>query len=197
MKSTAQLLEIAATGEADAIDRLLDQHRDQLRRMVVRRIDRRLAARVDASDVVQDALIEAAQRLTEYLCDRPVAFYPWLRRIAMERLVDLFHLHVTAQKRTVNRETSNAKLSRLSTVKSLPNEIVETPSGYLADQESQERLRLGLELLSPKDREVLVLRDIRQHSVAEVACILSVSEGAVKMRRLRAILRLRQLIGSQ
>ena len=49
--------------------------------MVAVRLDRRLAARVDPSDVVQEALADAAPRpLDDYLRDRPLPFYPWLRQ---------------------------------------------------------------------------------------------------------------------
>src|SRR5262245_39089372 len=72
--------------------------------MVAVRLDPRLAARVDASDVVQEALAEAAVKLPDYLRERPVAFYPWLRRLAWERLVGLYRRHVRARCRGVGHE---------------------------------------------------------------------------------------------
>src|SRR4051794_25150155 len=85
---TDQLLADAGRGDADARGRLLERHRPRLRRMVALRLDRRLAARADPSDVVQEALLEAAARLDEYLRSRPIPFYPWLRRIAWAPLAD-------------------------------------------------------------------------------------------------------------
>src|SRR4051795_7978520 len=84
-----ELLQKAGRGEDAARQRLLAVHRDRLRRMVAVRMDRRLAARVDPSDVVQEALADAGEHLDGYLRDRPMAFYPWLRHFAWERLVDL------------------------------------------------------------------------------------------------------------
>src|SRR5689334_9707326 len=86
---TELLLRRAGTGDRLARDRLLDRHRDRLRQVIAYRLDRRLAARVDPSDVVQEALADAARRLPAYLRERPLPFYPWLRQLALERLIEL------------------------------------------------------------------------------------------------------------
>src|SRR5262245_51694114 len=101
---TEELLRRAAAGDEPARQALLARHRDRLRRMVAVRLDPRLAARVDPSDVVQEALLDAAGRLDDYLRARPVAFYPWLRRLAWEHLVKLHERHLHARKRSVLRE---------------------------------------------------------------------------------------------
>ena len=101
---TDELLRQATLGDNDARQRLLDRHPGRLRQMVAVRMDRRLSARVDPSDVVQEALADASQHLDDYLRDRPLAFYPWLRRFAWERLVALHRRHVLAGKRSVTRE---------------------------------------------------------------------------------------------
>src|SRR5262245_2668134 len=101
---TDELLADATRGDADARQRLLTRHRARLRRMVEVRLDRRLAARVDASDVVQEALADAARKLDGYLRDRPLPFYPWLRRLAWERLVKVHRRHLHAGRRSVRRE---------------------------------------------------------------------------------------------
>src|SRR5215831_17317260 len=94
--NTEQLLEQASRGDTAA--------RDRLRSMVRVRMDRRLAARIDPSDVVQEALADAAGKLTDYLRRRPLPFYPWLRRLAWERLLALHRRHVRAGCRSVARE---------------------------------------------------------------------------------------------
>src|SRR6516164_5374655 len=101
---TDALLAQASQGDADAGQRLLARHRDRLKRMVAVRLDRRLLARLDPSDVVQEALAEAARRLPDYLRERPLPFYPWLRQLAADRLVTLHRRHVRAQRRSVRRE---------------------------------------------------------------------------------------------
>src|SRR3954471_19959386 len=103
-----QLLERACAGDAAARQELLGLHRDRLRQMVSVRLDRRLAARVDPSDVVQEALAEAARKLDDYLGARPLPFYPWLRRLAWERLVKLHERHLRAQRRSAMRERAGS-----------------------------------------------------------------------------------------
>jgi RNA polymerase sigma-70 factor (ECF subfamily) len=73
---TDELLRRADEGDASAAGELLGRHRARLRQMVAVRIDPRLAARVDPSDVVQEALAEATQKLPDYLRHRPLPFYP-------------------------------------------------------------------------------------------------------------------------
>lgn len=63
---TEVLLERARTGDQSVGQQLLARHRARLRQMVALRIDRRMAARVDPSDVVQEALADAAQSLSDY-----------------------------------------------------------------------------------------------------------------------------------
>ncbi len=72
--------------------------------MIALRLDRRLSARVDPSDVLQEALAEAHQKLPEYLRTQPIPFYPWLRQIAWEKIVQLHRQHLLAQARAVTRE---------------------------------------------------------------------------------------------
>ena len=87
---TDRLLREAARGDQAALRSLLERHRERLRRMVALRMDSRLLARVDASDVVQEALLDAARRLAEYERERPLPFYPWLHRLTAQRLA-IFH----------------------------------------------------------------------------------------------------------
>jgi RNA polymerase sigma-70 factor (ECF subfamily) len=192
---TDHLLDCSAGGDPNARRNLLDRHRDRLRRMVAVRLDRRLAPRVDPSDVVQEALAEAAERLDEYLAARPLPFFPWLRRIAGEKLIQAHRRHVGAARRSVAREESPP----------LPDESAAelagrlfarepSPSRQAADRETARRARAALEALPEGEREVLVLRHLEQLSVAETAEALGVTPGAVKMRHLRAVERLRRLL---
>jgi RNA polymerase sigma-70 factor (ECF subfamily) len=81
------LLQQAAAGDQRAANQLLELHRQRLRAMIAMRLDRRLSARVDPSDVLQDTLAEAHQKLPEYLRTQRIPFYPWLRRLAWEKIV--------------------------------------------------------------------------------------------------------------
>ena len=195
---TDHLIEGARLGDASARSSLLQRHRQRLRQMISVRLDRRLAARVDPSDVVQDVLLEADQKLEDYLRDQPVPFYPWLRQIAKDRLIELYRKHVRAQRRTVLREEPLALGLSEESLHQLFRRFVASgtsPSGRLLRKESSDQIRDALEQLSERDREVLVLRHLERLSTAEIAAVLGIKEGAVFTRQLRALRRLGKLLG--
>jgi RNA polymerase sigma-70 factor (ECF subfamily) len=196
-KITLDLLDRAAEGNSGARTELLARHRGRLRQMVAVHIDKRLAARFDPSDVVQDALLEAARELPEYLRQRPVPFYPWLRQLAWERLVDLHRRHIQAQKRSVQREEPQAFRLPDESALELADRLVArggSPVAQVLRQEQRDGVRLALKRLGERDQQILVLRHLEQLSIAEIAAVLNIREGAVKTRLLRALLRFRNLL---
>jgi RNA polymerase sigma-70 factor (ECF subfamily) len=194
---TDELIARARQGDHPAREQLLGRYRDRLKHMVQVRLDRRLAARVDPSDVVQEALADAAQQLSDYLREQPVPFYPWLRRLAWEHLVMLHQRHLHAGKRSVLREEALnlPDESALQLAQRLLGSCT-SPSRQLLRKELRRRVQDGLGQLGERDREVLVLRYLEGLSTRETAAVLGVTEGAAKVRHLRALERLRGLLGS-
>jgi RNA polymerase sigma-70 factor (ECF subfamily) len=197
---TNELLRQATQGDDDARQRLLDRHRVRLRQMVAMRVDRRLSARVDPSDVVQEALADASQHLDDYLRHRPLAFYPWLRQFAWERLIALHRQHVLARKRSVTREERGDVLLSDQSAGTLAERLLApgtSPSHRVLREELLDRVRDALARLTPRDREVLVMRHLEQLSTGTVAALLGISEGAVMTRQTRALMRLRALMDDE
>jgi RNA polymerase sigma-70 factor (ECF subfamily) len=194
---TEELLRRTADGDAEARNLLLARHQGRLRQMVAVRLDHRLAARVDPSDAVQEVLVEADRRLADYLRERPLPFYPWLRQLATERLLDLHRRHLHAQRRSVRREEPGRLALPEESAEVLADRLAGSttnPSEHLLRQEARQRVRAALEQLSERDREVLELRHLEGLSVAETAAALGVAPGTVKTRHLRALTRLRRLL---
>jgi RNA polymerase sigma-70 factor (ECF subfamily) len=197
---TDHLLDRAAAGDGAARQRLLERHRPRLRRMVALRLDQRLRARVDPSDVVQEALFDADQELSDYLKRRPIPFYPWLRQLAWDRLIDLNRRHIRAKKRTVDREEAwEAALPNESTLELVDRliDLRSSASRKLLREELRTRVSDALRELSARNREILVLRHLEQLSTSETAAILHITEGAVKLRHLRALDRLRSMLEAE
>jgi RNA polymerase sigma-70 factor (ECF subfamily) len=195
---TEQLIEGARRGDESASQELLMRHRSRLRRMVAVHLDARLAARVDPSDIVQDALGEASRKLDDYLQLRPVAFYPWLRQIAWERLIDIHRRHVHARCRSVAREHKFAEVPDTSVAEFADHFLVKnqtTPSQQAVREETRRRVREALQLLTPQDRELLLMRYLEQLHVAEIADVLCVGQRAIKSRLRRALERLHGMLG--
>jgi RNA polymerase sigma-70 factor (ECF subfamily) len=189
------LLHRASRGDARARDELFAQHRDRLRRLIAVRLHRRLAARLDPSDLVQEVLIKAHRQLAAYLRERPLPFYAWLRQIACQRLIDIHRKHVLAQRRSVCREEAVALPDdSVAELAGLLVSSLSTPSQRLIREELRARVRQALLELGERDREVLVMRHLEEMAMAEIAAVLGVSEGAVKVRHLRALKRLHRAL---
>lgn len=189
----------AARGDPSAREQLFELHRDRLKRMVALRLDRRVLKRVDPSDIIQEALMQANHKLDEYLRERPIPFYPWLRQLAWDQLVTAYRRHVVAHRRSANREEFLPDLSDESVAElaTLLCDLSEEPLRKLLRAEAQGRLRDALSQLAEQDREILVLRYLEQLSTADTASVLKLGLSAVKMRHMRAIERLRELLGNQ
>lgn len=195
-----ELIERAAQGDAAATQQLLTKYRGRLRQMVAVRLDRRLAARFDPSDVVQEAFVEIVQRLPEYLRTRPMPLYPWLRHITWEQLTHLHTRHLGARKRTPLREEQLGGGLSDASVMLLARRVAavqSSPSRHAIRNEEQARVRLALEQLESGDRELLILKYLEQLRTREIATVLQIGEGAVRMRHLRALERLRELLGGE
>jgi RNA polymerase sigma-70 factor (ECF subfamily) len=108
-EETDRLLDDARAGGSGAVDKLLAEFRDPLRRVIDLRLDPAVARRVDASDIVQDVLVEASQRLTDYLQKPDMPFHLWLRHLAQDRVIDTHRRHRLAQRRSVDREQAVAR----------------------------------------------------------------------------------------
>ena len=137
----------------------------------------------------------AAQRLPDYCAQPPVAFYPWIRQIAWNCLIDLHRRHIRAQRRSVDREEPLGLSGTSATL--LVDQLLASgtnPLGRLLKKELRARVRDVLARLSAPDREILVLRHLEQLSLAECAAVIGVSENAAAQRQLRALTRLRKLL---
>jgi RNA polymerase sigma-70 factor (ECF subfamily) len=197
---TEELLRRAEQGDSQARQAVLVRHRKRLKQMVALHLDRRLAARVDPSDVVQEALLDATQGLDDYLRRKPVPFYPWLRQLAWQRLIELHRRHLHAQRRSVKREEPLALHLSDASAQQLAERVLarqSSPSNHAIRRELRARIRASLDRLGERDRDVLVLRHLEQLSTRETAAVLGIREGAVKTRHLRALERLRELLESQ
>lgn len=197
---TESLLRQAGRGDDAALGRLLELYRPRLKQMVSIRLDRRVATRLDPSDVVQDALADAGMNLKDYLREPPIPFYPWLRRFAQERVIQLHRQHLFAEKRSLFREQSGQVFLPDEATIQLADLLASsqsTPSQQLIRGELCQQVRQLLDRLSPRDREVLVLRYLEDLSFPEIALAVGLNEGAVKMRHLRALERIRVLLNSE
>lgn len=196
---TQELLELARGGDTDSRNRLLERHREAVRRLVALRIDPVLQRRVDASDIVQDVLIEANTRLIEYLEANKMPFHVWLRHLARDHLIDAHRKHRGAARRSLDREASfqQTELSNQSAfdLANLLRDRQMTPAAAATHHELEMRFQQALETLEEDDREIVLMRHFEQLTNQQTAEALKLSEPAASMRYLRAMRRLRAQLG--
>jgi RNA polymerase sigma-70 factor (ECF subfamily) len=196
--TTRSLLDRAKTGDAAAVDDLLAGHREPLRRAVELRLDPVLARRVDASDIVQDVLLEANRRLRDYLKNPVMPFHLWLRHLAKDHVIDAHRFHRQAQRRSLDREQAGqppawADASSVQLIAQLLDPE-RTPASAAVQQELERKLQAAVAGLDEADREVILMRHYEGLGNQDVAAALELTEAAASMRYLRALRRLREAL---
>ena len=198
---TAGLLRRAAQGDQAAWGALLVRSRDRLRRMVALRLDRRLQGRVDPSDIIQEAYIDASARLAEYARQPDMPFFLWLRFLTGQRLLRVHRQHLGAEMRDVAREVSLYRGALpAATSAALAAQLLgrdTRPSEAAVRAERSIRLQEALNSMDPLDREVLALRHFEQLSNGEAARVLGLQESAAAKRYVRALKRLRLILDAR
>ncbi len=189
----------AASGDRALWGDLLERHRGRLRKVVALRLDPRLEGRVEPSDVIQEAFLDASRRLPEYAGDpAPMPFYLWLRFLVGQSILEQQRRHLGAQVRDVRREISlyrgsMPEASSAAIAAQLLGRLT-SPSHAAVRAERKLRLQEALNRMDPIDREVLVLRHYEQLSNGEAALVLDLDKSAASKRYARALIRLKDLL---
>jgi RNA polymerase sigma-70 factor (ECF subfamily) len=170
----------AMGGDQAAWAQVLAPHRDRLRRMVALRLDQRLRRRIDPSDVLQEAFLQAAQALPKYLERPEQPVFLWLRWLTGMTLQLVHRQHLGVQARDAFREVQllDRRVPEVSSV-ALAAQLLgrdTRPSVAAIRAERQRRLQEALNTMDPLDREVLVLRHFEELTNAEVARELNLQE---------------------
>jgi RNA polymerase sigma-70 factor (ECF subfamily) len=191
----SRMLRRAATDDLAAVGALFHQHRDRLRHFIRLRLDRRLQGRLDPSDVLQEAFLEYAKALPEYVKNPEAPFYLWLRLITGRKLHALHRHYLGTHMRDIRREVSlyRGGLPEANSV-SLAAQLLgklTAPSQALQRAEIQLQIERALNDMDPLDREVLALRHYEQLTNQETAEVLGISAAAASIRFIRALRKLK------
>ena len=195
------LLRLALAGDESALVALFDGYREWFRRMIRLRLDRRLSGRVDASDVLQEAYLDARKRIAEYARDPAAMPFPlWLRLIAGQRLTDVHRYHLGAQIRDAGQEVAlhRGPFPQASSMSLAAQLLGQMTSASKAAIRAEHKLIVqeALNGMDPIDREVLALRHFEQLSNDETALVLGLSKAAASNRYIRALRRLKEILSS-
>ena len=167
------LIRASVRGDADAFGRLVSRYQQQTRRLAAA-----LVGDADGDDVAQDSFVRAYRSLGSFR--HGAAFGPWLRRIVVNQARN----HHRGSSRRSSRERADA----------IANPVPEpsnTPETVLDRNEERRMIERALASMPERDRVVIVLRFLLDHTEQETAEMLGWPQGTVKSRTSRALDRLR------
>ena len=187
-------IRLAIAGDAEALARLLQRHGPLVRRSIRGEIPPQLRSVLSEDDVMQESYAEAFLSIYQLSSEGP--FFPWLRRIARNNLLDAAK-GLRAERRGGNHarvEAVRGEEGALSLFDVLADSGT-TPSRGAMRRELEDALTAALAQLPDAYREVVRLYDLECRPVEQVAQLLECSPGAVYMRRARAREMLREILG--
>ena len=222
-RERAELVNRAAAGDADALQRLIVYYHAGLRGIVAGAIDSNLRRHIDPDDVLQQAYISAFNALDQNRerqrpaagpsadqnreCQRPsptvpqfndpAQFYKWLERIALNQLKDIMR-GLRRQKRDIAREAGPAA-DRTASYLNMAAHVAasaSTPSRKVSKDETVAAVLTCLARLKDAQREVVRLRFLENVPVAEIAAQLNKSDTAIYTLCHRGLKSLRELMGA-
>ena len=193
---TAQLLQAVATGLPGALDALLARDRPVLRELIARRLPPAILARVDPSDIVQEVHLHITQRIDDYLSRRPMPYRAWIRRTALEAILQARRQHLDAECRSVGREAYMDPASSLHLAQRFLDEGA-SPPAQAEQREQLRRIQDALPQLPETEQEILLLRLVENIPNQEIAAILEIDVATASHRFGRALLRLRAILDGE
>ncbi len=190
---TQELLERIHAGQEDAVHSLVAREFTWVQARVRKRLGARLRRKAETDDFVQEAMLHALRYGPKIVVSDRGQLRALLSRIVENVLRDQSD-HFRAQRRALDRERAlrNDSILHLDA----PVEQVGRPSQVAMANERQAWVQLGLELLDPEDREVILLRDYDDLGFDEVGEKLGVKGDAARMRYNRALPKLAKKVES-
>ncbi len=192
-----RLLERSRKGDAQARDELFERCRQYVQLMARAQVETWMRTKVDASDLVQQTLLEAHRGLDDFRGETEAEWLAWLRQILSHNAYDFIRRFKQTEKRRVQREIS-LDGERAGHSGSFRMEVVdpgqETPSQLLSQQEREIELANAIGKLAPDHQEVIILRNLQRLGFDEVAQRMNRSRPAAQMLWMRAIKKLEQLM---
>jgi RNA polymerase sigma-70 factor (ECF subfamily) len=187
-----------SNGDPQALGQVWQRYRERLRRLVRLRMDRRLQGRIGASDVLQEAFVDFANRVEEYVRQPDMPFFLWLRFLTGQRLQLLHRHHLGAQIRDAGREVSlhRGAMPQATSVSLAAQLLGRFTSVTQAVQRAEMQLILqeAINGMDPIDREIVALRHFEELSNEETAQVLGIKPSAASTRHVRALKRLREVL---
>ncbi len=191
-----ELLRQARAGDAASRDALFGLCRSYLGFVARAQVETWMQRKVDASDLVQQALMEAHRGFEQFQGNTEKEWLAWLRAIVRHNAADFVRRYRGTLKRRAQREVPlRDPADTCAAGAPEPAGREPTPSQEFAKLEDELRVSLALARLSPDHQEVIVLRNLERLPFAEVAERMGRSRPAVQMLWMRAVNKLQAALG--
>ena len=193
--SVEELLPLARAGDRDAQNQLFEMCRAYVAFLARSHVESWIQAKVDASDLVQQTLLEAHGGLEKFDGTTEGEWLAWLKQILKNNATD-FVRQFGAAKRKVSREVQFS-MGQSSMFRKVPEPASpsETPSAIVSEREQETLVANALSQLSEDYQEVIVLRNLQRLPFNDVAERMGRSRPAVQMLWMRAMKRLQEQVG--
>jgi RNA polymerase sigma-70 factor (ECF subfamily) len=187
-----QELTAAHSGCSEAIGRLLEQFRPVLHAVVAAALDRNLQSKADASDIVQDSLLEAHCTFGNFRGQTPEELLAWLKQILLHNLSNFRRQYRETEMRNIRREVGLPTSSPVA----VPGDLLASDSVFpvekAANREELTRLGRALEGLPLAYRRVIAWHQWENQSFEEIGQRLGRSAEGARQIWWRAIQLLRK-----
>jgi RNA polymerase sigma-70 factor (ECF subfamily) len=192
------MIEETVKQATDANERPLEKYRDYLRLLARLELSPRLQAKLDASDIAQQAILEAHECRAQFRGQSESEWLAWLRSILAHTLAAAGRRFSTEARDLCREQSLEAELEQSSSrLECLLVADQTSPSGRASRYEELLRLTQAMERLPDDQRRVIELHYLKGMPVAEVAALMDRSRPAVVGLLFRGLNRLRELLGKQ
>ena len=176
-----------ANGDATAFDQLYSRHRQPL----LQYIANSCGSQADAQELFQDVWMKVIKQRDQY--DSSAPFKAWLFTIARNRVIDLFRANSRRATTNLGFDDPTPRASGSSATIAAVNKPLE-PDEITRVMQSKQLLMEALQLLTPEQRETVLLKHVAGFSIREIAELQSEKPETVKSRLRYAFARLRQTL---
>jgi RNA polymerase sigma-70 factor (ECF subfamily) len=194
-QSVPDLLARARGGDARQLDELFTQCRGYVSIVARAQVESWLRAKVDASDLVQETLLEAYRDFGAFRGTTEAEWLAWLKRIVTHNAANFVRHYQGAAKRQAKREVPLGAMGPKGDGPAAdPPYLGESPSQQILRKEREWQVAEALEQLTPDYREVILLRNLERLPFNEVAERMGRSRPAVQMLWMRAMEKLQEVL---
>jgi RNA polymerase sigma-70 factor (ECF subfamily) len=191
------LIDKARQGDAECRDRLFALCRSYLGFAARSQVETWLRRKVDASDLIQETMLEAFRDFDRFDGHTEKEWLAWLRKILNHNAADFVRHYRGTAKRAERREISfRDPDDSLSPGAPEPAAVQATPSQAFLQIDTELRVTAALADLPADYQEVILLRNLQRLSFNEVAERMNRTRPAVQMLWMRAIRKLQAVLES-